>query len=82
MYIVKQFEVVFSLNVKGNNIVSCLHHVRLSYKGKYLPKRESIHANVQSCLYNEKSELPLSKSWIDVSRYKYTTEALVKSKRT
>jgi len=31
MYLVKKFEIVFSLNVKDNNIFPCLHNIRLSY---------------------------------------------------
>ena len=31
MYIVKKFEIVFSFNIKDNNIFPCLHNIRLSY---------------------------------------------------
>ena len=31
MYILKMFEIVFSFNVKDNNIFPCLHNIRLSY---------------------------------------------------
>jgi len=31
MYVVKMFEIVFSFNVKDNNIFPCLHNIRLSY---------------------------------------------------
>jgi len=31
MYIVKMFEIVFSFNVKDNNIFPCSHHIRFSY---------------------------------------------------
>jgi len=31
MHIVKMFEVVFSFDVKDNNIFSCLHNIRLFY---------------------------------------------------
>ena len=31
MYIVKLFEIVFSLNVKDTNIFPCLHNIRLFY---------------------------------------------------
>jgi len=34
MYIVKQFDIVFSFNVKNNNIFPCLHNIRLSYNIK------------------------------------------------
>ena len=55
-----------SFNVKDNNICPCQYNIRLSYNisestclqqtvnRKYLPKRESTHANVQSCPFNEK----------------------------
>ena len=31
VYIIKQFEIVFSFNVKDNDIFLCLHNIRLSY---------------------------------------------------
>ena len=31
MYIVTTFEIVFSFNVKYNNILPCLHNIRLFY---------------------------------------------------
>jgi len=31
MYTVKVFEIVFSFNVKDNDIFSCLHNITLSY---------------------------------------------------
>jgi len=31
MYIVEMFEIVFSFNVKVNNIFPCLHNITLSY---------------------------------------------------
>ena len=32
VYIVKMFEIMFSFNVKDNNIFPCLYNIRLSYK--------------------------------------------------
>jgi len=34
MHIVKTLEIVFSFNVKDNNIFSCLHNIRLSFNIK------------------------------------------------
>jgi len=34
VYIVNLFEIVFSFNVKDNNIFPCLHNIRLSYNIK------------------------------------------------
>jgi len=31
MYIANMFEIVFSFNVKENNICPCLHNIRFSY---------------------------------------------------